>query len=58
MLDLAIVVMEETYCRILNGLAVIGHSCTQRKNKRLEAFIRDIHFQPAADDDYYKRVLR
>lgn len=57
-LDLAIVVMEETYCRILNGLAVIGDSCTQRKNKRLEAFIRDIHFQPAADDDYYKRVLR
>ncbi|WP_248080754.1 hypothetical protein [Pseudomonas sp. EYE_354] len=50
--------MDATYKQLIEHLFVIGQHCAKPRLKRLEVFIRDIHFQPAPDDDYYKRVLK
>ncbi|WLH71044.1 polyprenyl synthetase family protein [Pseudomonas sp. FP2309] len=57
-LDRASALMDATYKQLIEHLLVIGQHCAKPRLKRLEVFIRDIHFQPGPDDDYYKRVLK
>ncbi|OPA91465.1 hypothetical protein BFW88_12850 [Pseudomonas fluorescens] len=57
-LDLALALMEGEYDQLLQSLDLVRRHCAKRNTQRLEAFIRDIHFQPEPEDDYYKRILR
>ncbi len=50
--------MEGEYDQLLQSLDLIRRHFAKRNTQRLEGFIREIHFQPEPEDDYYKCILR
>lgn len=55
--DVALVMIEETYQHILQGLDAVRKRDAGIDIRKLKGFLCDIHFQPGEDDNYYRRVL-
>ncbi|MCR4538845.1 polyprenyl synthetase family protein [Pseudomonas sp. 18.1.10] len=55
--DAALALMEDTYHHILQCLGTLRQLDCGLNSQGLEGFVRDVHFEPGADDNYYERML-
>lgn len=56
--DAALALMEETYGQLLRFVDAIKRRNSTVSIHALKGFLRSIHFQPEADDNYYATLLR